>query len=352
MSALSAKNPVAPSRLPAPAAARPMGRAADRVKDCAANVLMLRKIAGWFASRPRRGATIAERLGFDRTARLLIINADDFGLCHEQNLATIEGLRRGAWSSASVMVPCPGFGEACEYVRREPDADIGIHLTLTSEWDRNRWRPILDADKVRSLVDADGCFWRSRTEVFSLARPDEVEGELRAQIESALAAGIDVTHLDSHMFILNTHRRDLQQIYLRLARDYSLPLRAAWRTIMHWYGFGAVPAQAEQLGILCPDNFAVMSRVRPSRMPVFWTALLRTLPPGLTEICCHPAYAQGGLAGFADDAAHREAEFRFFTSERARRIIKSRGIRLVGYRLLRDAMRCAAGNRRARSVPN
>jgi len=331
---------------PSLVAAGPMRRRAEQLKDRAANILTLRRLAGWLVSRSRRGVTTAERLGFNPNARLLIINADDFGLCHEQNRATIEGLQSGAWTSASVMVPCAGFGEVCEYARRQPDADLGVHLTLTSEWDGARWGPLLDGAKVRSLADAGGRFWRSRAEVFSFCQPEEAEAELRAQIECALAAGLDVTHLDSHMFILHSQRKDLQQVYLRLARDFSLPLRAAARTLMHWYGFHSVPDEADRLRILHPDNFAVMSRVQPSLAPFFWSTLLRSLPRGLTEICCHPAYANGALAGFAADSALREADFRFFTSESARRILELQGIQLVGYRMLRSAMRSAGEKHR------
>jgi predicted glycoside hydrolase/deacetylase ChbG (UPF0249 family) len=316
-------------------------RLGEQLKDRAANMLTVRRIAGWIVSRPQRGVSTAEKLGFDSKARLLIINADDFGLSPEQNLATIEGLQSGAWTSASVMVPCASFGGVCEYARDQPHADLGVHLTLTSEWDGPRWGPILDEAKVRSLTNADGSFWRSTAEVFSFCQPEEAEAEMRAQIECALAAGIDVTHLDSHMFILHSRRKDLQQVYIRLARDYALPLRAAARTLMHWYGFQSLPDQADSLGILHPDNFAVLSRVRPSLAPFFWSTLLKNLPHGLTEICCHPAYASGALPGIAADAPLREADFRFFTSEDARQIIEDNGIRLVGYRMLRDAMRSA-----------
>jgi predicted glycoside hydrolase/deacetylase ChbG (UPF0249 family) len=326
--------------------ARPMQRVAEELKDRAANILTLRRIAGWLASSPRRGVTVAERLGFSAKARVLIINADDFGLCHEQNLATIEGLESSALSSASVMVPCAGFAEVCEYAKRRPNADLGVHLTLTSEWERRRWKPVLDKEKVRSLADTDGHFWRNRADLFSFCRTDEVEAELRGQIEYALTAGIDVTHLDSHMFILHSQRKDLQEVYLRLANDYSLPLRTAPRTLMHWYGFQRQSEEADRLGILHPDNFAVLSRVRPSNAADFWAALMEMLPSGLTEICCHPGYAQGDLSSFAEDASQREADLRFFTSDRARQIIESQNIQVVGYRLLRDAMRSSRSNHR------
>jgi predicted glycoside hydrolase/deacetylase ChbG (UPF0249 family) len=328
--------------------ARPMRSPAQRLKDYAANILILRKIAGRVASHSRPRVTTAQRLGFDSHARLLIVNADDFGLCGEQNGATIEGLQSGAWSSASVMVPCRGFDQVCQYARGRHNADLGVHLTLTSEWDRYRWKPILCRSKVRSLVDTDGGFWRSRAEVLSSCQPDEAEAELRAQIETALAAGIDVTHLDSHMFILHAKRKNLQNIYVRLAREYLLPLRAAARTLLDWHSFGSLPEYADLLGVLHPDNFAVMSRVRPKLAPFFWRTLLNTLPPGLTEISCHPAHAGGALARFADDAPMREADFRFFTSMQARRLLEGQQIQLVGYRMLRNAMRDCEPARRIR----
>jgi len=325
-------------------ASRLLRVALESLKDIAANSLYARRVGAWFASQVQHGPLITQRLGFAPDTRLLIINADDFGLCREQNLAITQGLQSGSLSSASLMVPCPGFDEAREYCLNHPEVDIGIHLTLTSEWDALRWGPVSSTGKVPSLVDDDGRFWRSGAEVFSLCRAEEAEAELRAQIERALAAGLDITHLDSHMFILHSGQETLQQVYLKLAREYSLPLRAAPRTLMHWQGFDSVPDEADRMGILHPDHFAVLSRVHPSRATFFWTALLRHLPPGLTEICCHPAYASPELACFAADAPQREADLRFLTSDAARRMIEASEIELVGYRFLRDAMRSAPSN--------
>ena len=315
-------------------------RLLESLKDRTANSIYARRLAGWFVSRQQCGPKITERLGLAHDARLLIINADDFGLCPEQNMATIDGLERGVLTSASLMAPCPGFEQACEYALHHPEIDVGVHLTLTSEWDARRWSPVLDAKRVPSLVDVDGSFWSSRAAILSYCNAREAEAELRAQIDRAYSAGLDVTHLDSHMFVLHHCRRqDLIQLYVKLARDYSLPLRAARRTLMHWQGFDSAPQDADRLGILHPDHFGVLSRVRSSRAAVFWSVLLRNLPPGLTEICCHPGYARGGLAGFADDADQRESDLRLVMSPAVRQLIEREGIKLVGYRLLRDAMR-------------
>ncbi len=317
----------------------PLRRLLELLKNRTANSAYLRRAAGWFVSRPQRGPKITERLGFSPDARLLIVNADDFGLCPEQNLAIIEGLHSGILTSASLMAPCPGFEQACEYARRHPEADLGLHLTLTSEWDARRWGPILDSKKVPSLVDADACFRKTRTALFAFCKAEEAEAELRAQIERALALGLDITHLDSHMFVLHSRRIDLQKVYLKLACDYSLPIRAASRTLMHWQGFDSVPDNADRQEILHPDQFAVLSRIHPSRVSDFWRVLLLNLPNGLSEICCHPAYARGELAGFAEDAGQRESDLQLVMSPAVRQLIQREGIQLVGYRLLRDAMR-------------
>ena len=317
-----------------------LGGTAEWLKSSVANVSSLRKLAGHLVSRRSPGPTVAQRLGFDSNARLLIINADDFGLCSAQNRAIIESFSHGLVTSASLMVPCPGFPEAREYALAHPEADLGVHLTLSSESTSNRWGPTLDPERARSLTDGDNRFWRSAAAVLSFARIAEAEAELRAQIQRALSLGIDVTHLDSHMFILHGRRADFQRLYLRLAREYSLPLRAASRILMHWAGFHSVPEQADRLGILHPDHFAVLSRSRPSRAPAMWTALIRGLPPGLTEIACHPAYVIAEPRHVMQDYPSREADFHFLTSQTARETIADAGVQLIGYRVLRDAMRC------------
>ena len=314
-------------------------RLLDSLKDRTANSICARRLAGWFVSRPQRGANIAERLGFGPDARLLIVNADDFGLCAEQNLAIIEGFQSGILSSASLMVPCSGFDQACEYARRHPEIDVGLHLTLTSEWDTYRWGPVLDPRKVPSLVDSNARFPKTRAALFALCKAEEAEAELRGQIERALTLGLDITHLDSHMFLLHSTRADLRKVYLKLARDYLLPIRAATRVLMHWQSFDSVPDDADREGVLHPDHFSVLSRLHPQCVSDFWKVLLSSLPPGLTEICCHPGYARGGLAGFADDADQRESDLRLVMSPAVRQLIDREGIKLVGYRLLRDAMR-------------
>jgi chitin disaccharide deacetylase len=284
--------------------------------------------------------TTAQKLGYPPNARLLIVNADDFGMCHDENEATIEGLTAGLFTSSTILTTCPWFEEAAEFARNRPDADLGVHLTLTSEWARYKWGPVLGSKAVASLVDERGYLWPDVPEVFANDRLDEAEAELRAQIEKALAAGIDVTHLDSHMGPLQI-REDYHEIYLRLARDYRVPLRLARRSAMHRMGFDKILAELDRLGILYPDNFYVGGPQSPGQTTDYWTKLFRELKPGGAEVYCHPALARDELRSCARDAEQREADFRFFTSEQTRRLLADEGIELIGYKRLRAAMRAA-----------
>src|SRR5262249_49320191 len=179
-------------------------------------------------TEPRRETSTAQKLALPRDARVLIINADDFGMCHDENEATVAGLTSGLFTSATVLVTCPWFEEVVEFARNHPGADLGVHLTLTSEWERYKWGPVLGRGAVPSLVDERGYLWPDVPQGYAHDRLDEIEAELRAQIDRALAAGIDVTHLDSHMGPLHL-RADYADIYRRLACDYRLPLRMVSR---------------------------------------------------------------------------------------------------------------------------
>src|SRR6266436_1947759 len=168
------------------------------------------------------GKTLAERLGFPRDAKLLIVHADDVGVTHSVNAATIKALDTGLVNSASLMVPCPWFPEIADYAKSHPAVDFGLHLTLTSERVSYRWSPVASNDKVPSLLDENGYFhhdWTATTRI----DPKEVELELRAQIDRAYAMGVRPTHLDSHQYRLYENGKDLFEVVLRLAHENKLP---------------------------------------------------------------------------------------------------------------------------------
>ena len=168
--------------------------------------------------------SLAQRLGFAADDRVVVIHCDDIGMCHASNEGAFEALAEGPASCGSVMVPCPWFREAADHARAHPELDLGVHLTLNAEWEGYRWPPVAGAARVPSLVDEQGCLPRTSAEVASNAKPEDVESELRAQIDCALEAGIDVTHLDSHMGTV--FFPPFGEIYARLADEYKLPVFA------------------------------------------------------------------------------------------------------------------------------
>lgn len=284
------------------------------------------------------GRSAASLLGYPDDARLLIINADDLGLCHAENVATIAGLDRGVFCSSTIMVPCPWFAEAAELVRQRPTADVGVHLTHTCEWAGYQWGPVSERSAVPSLVDAGGHFYPDVQSVYAHARLDEVERETRAQIETALAAGIDVTHLDSHMGTMQLDA-EYHNLYVRLAAEFRLPIRMAGRVWMRDIGMGAVVELADRLGVLSPDHFWYGGPEHPDDTAAYWTGVLRHLQPGVSELYVHAAEDDPALRGLSEAWAQRVADYRFFTAPSTRALIGDAQVTLVGYRALRQCQR-------------
>jgi len=293
------------------------------------------------SSETRAEVSTAQRLGYPADARLLIINADDFGMCHDQNEGVMRGLTEGLFTSSTILVTCPWFEEAAAFGRAHSEADLGVHLTLTSEWEHYKWGPVLGRKAVPSLVDERGYLWPDVPEVYAHDKLDEAERELRAQVEKALAAGIDVSHLDSHMGPLHL-RLDYHEIYLKLAREFRVPIRLAPRRRMRNEGMGSILDAMDRDGIIAPDHLIFEGPESPETTDAYWTGLIRSLKSGVTEMLCHPALAREELLNCARDARQREADFRFFTSDKARRLLADEHIERIGFYKLRDAMRAGA----------
>ena len=273
--------------------------------------------------------TLAERLGHPPDARLLIVNCDDLGSTYAANVGVYESLRNGVATSATLMVPCPWAREAAARHRGE---DVGVHLTLNSEWDEYRWGPITHGP---SLVDGEGGFPRTIREVFEHADVDEVRRECRTQIERAILWGFDVTHLDSHMGVLQL-RPEFFDVYLELAVDFGLPLRLSGASSERAIGFPFRRLAAAE-GVVFPDRFVHLpgAGVRQALDRV-----LSDLRPGVTEVIAHPAVESDELRAAAPDWARRVDDHAYLTRDQSLvSLIKRVGGILVGYRDLRDLQR-------------
>lgn len=281
---------------------------------------------------------LAVRLGYSADARLLIINADDFGMCHAENVATAEGLATGAYTSATVMVPCPWFEAAVELARAVPGADVGVHITHTSEWEGYKWGPVCGRGEVRSLLAENGHFHPTVEAFHARALLKEIERETRAQIDRALATGLDVTHLDSHMGTLQL-RPEHHALYVQLAAEYRLPLRTAGRGLLRQMGMESVLDAATRLGVLTPDHFWYGGPPAVEATEAYWTEVLRGLRPGVTEIYVHAAVDTPELRAISGSCAQRPADHAFFTAATTRQMLDDLGIELIGYREIRELQR-------------
>jgi len=292
-------------------------------------------------------ATLAERLGFEATDRVAIVHCDDIGMCQAANEGAFEALANGPATCGSVMVPCPWFGDAAERARARPELDLGVHLTLNAEWLHYRWGPVAGASAVPSLLDEQGYLPRTSAEVLARARPEEVEIELRAQLERALAAGIDVTHLDVHMG--TAFLPPFLESYVRLAREYRLPVFTVRPEHEALAALGAEESAElyrqvldglEADGIPILDGFDADSlEFEPGEGEAHNAARLAGLRRGVNYLICHPAREGPELAAITSDAPMRDFERRFYGGEAGRRAFEEQGLRRVGMRSLRDLVR-------------
>jgi predicted glycoside hydrolase/deacetylase ChbG (UPF0249 family) len=281
-------------------------------------------------------STLQERLGFPKGARLLILHADDLGMNHSVNRATFEALEKGWVNSASILVPCPWLPEVVRFAQDHPQADLGIHLALNSEWTALRWGPVSPQTEVPSLLDEQGYLPLVEETVVQNARPREVEKELRAQIQRARALGITPTHFDSHMGTLN-RTAPLLAIYRRLGKENGLPIRLE-------------SEPGEPLPGKFPTDEALIRKevtMSPGVAAKDWFAayrrLLEPLQPGVYELVIHLAYDDEEMRGATSDhpdwgAAWRQSDFELVRSPQFRDLLHELGFTLVTWRDLSRAL--------------
>lgn len=280
--------------------------------------------------------SLAERLGYPATAKLLIIHSDDLAVSHIENVSSITAMEKGSVRSASVMVPCPWLPEIADYAKSHPDHDLGLHLTLTSEWGPYKWGPVASRSEVSSLVDANGYFYADCATLAAHAKPEEVEKELRAQVEKAKAMGLEPTHLDSHMGCLFFQSPELFGVYLKVGRAYGIPAMVSSDVLE------MVP---ESYRNLVKSQDIVVDRVLTANppdyengMPQYYNNIMVNLEPGVNVLLIHTAYETEEMTAMTEghegawDAGWRQADYDFFTSEACKQLIEKQGIQLITWR--------------------
>lgn len=274
------------------------------------------------------------------SVKQLMIHADDLALCHAKNAATIRAMEFGSVNSGSIMTTCPWIGEIAAFARAKPDTDLGVHLTLTNEWDHYRWQSVAPRDTVPTLVDGRGLLHDLKTIFEEKIDPAEVEIELCAQIDKALTFGIEPTHLDTHDFVL-LKRRDLLAVYLKVAHNYGLPALFHPGFVEDNFGvdpsgiYGEEDVWIDRIIMAFPDDYA-------TGLAEFYTKTLQTLQPGLTVLLVHPAYNTPELQAITTDnidccADWRQQDFDFFSSKACRQILEKEEIQMVTWRGLTQA---------------
>ena len=285
-----------------------------------------------------RGQTVQEKLGYPPSARLLVIHADDFGGSHSINRAIIQALEHGWVTSASILVPAPWFPEAAQWAKAHPNADLGIHLDLNSEWTTYRWGPVSSKDQVPSLLDSEGYFPLVEDEVAQNAKIPEVQKELRAQIDRARAWGVHLTHLDTHMgTVMQTQQ--LFDAYKALGHQYDLPVLLE-RT----------PSEPVPSGYVIPREEALTDTVLQMvpGVPVdqwfdWYKKTLTPLKPGVYQLIVHLASDDPEMRGATYKhpdwgAAWRQSDLDMVSSPEFRQFLKNQGFILVGWKDLAKAL--------------
>jgi predicted glycoside hydrolase/deacetylase ChbG (UPF0249 family) len=270
-------------------------------------------------------------LGYPADARLLILNADDFGMCNSVNEAIMRTLREGLVRSTTLMVPCPWAYHALRFLAGHPEIPFGVHLTAISDPVDYRWGPVTAREKVPSLVNRAGYFYNfaAMPEFLAQVKLDELEMEFRAQIEAVLAAGLKPTHLDWHTLRISG-RADIFDLLIRLAKEYGLALRVMGRPLIEKLQSQGLPT----IDYDFLDSYLLDPRNKPAR----YAQLLRELPAGLSEWAVHPGLDNLELLAIEPDGQHeRQADFDFWTSRQAKDLVEEAGIILIDYRALQVA---------------
>jgi predicted glycoside hydrolase/deacetylase ChbG (UPF0249 family) len=289
-----------------------------------------------------------KRLGFAEDDRVVIIHADDIGMCQATVSAYADLVDFGLISSAATMVPCGWFPLTAAYCRQHLELDMGVHLTLTSEWDACRWRPLSTCDAASGLLDEEGYLHRTSEAVHERGEPAAAQREVQAQVTSALHNGIDVTHVDTHMGTVGHPK--FAPAYVQLALQHRVPLmmmrhdEAGWRRMGYGDQMAVMAAgfvrQLEAQGLPLLDHMVMLPLDAPSERVELAKRMLEGLPSGLTHFIIHPGHDTPELRAVATGSwPSRVADYEAFTSRELRDYVRASDLQVIGYRALRELMR-------------
>ena len=286
-------------------------------------------------------STNAEKLGFPPGKVVLLLHSDDAGMCEEANLAVQAYYLKGDVHSAAVMMPCPFAEEMAAWAKSHPQADIGVHLTLTSEWKDYRWGTVSPPEKVPGLIDGEGKMWDGVRDVVRHASPEEVETEIRAQIEKMLSLGVRPTHIDTHMGTLYGSP-EFVKVFFKVAEEYGIPANAIDLSnpeVAAYYKEAGYPITDEVIELLenysLPklDNFTSVPKgetYETKRQNFF--DLVNSLKPGVTEIIFHPSIETENLKSITGSWQQRVWEAEMFSDPVVHQFFEEKGIIFTTWR--------------------
>lgn len=291
-----------------------------------------------------------KKLGYAVDDRVVIFHADDVGMCQATVTAFTQLIEQQVLNSGAAMTPCSWFPSVAAYCREFPNTDLGVHMTFTSEWEAYRWRPISTSHPDSGLIDSEGYFFSSTDSVQKKGVKEFIEGEVAAQINLALAAGVDVSHIDMHMGAM-LHPNFLPA-YLQAARTHRIPLlayRMSEEKLQKWNNpqlaekIKKILAELEDQGFPIIDHFYQTDLSRPETRMDEIDYVLKTLEPGLTHFILHPAHDTPELRAISSDWAGRVADHQALENDEFLKCLNKYNIKKTGYRELRDVMRSHCG---------
>jgi predicted glycoside hydrolase/deacetylase ChbG (UPF0249 family) len=283
---------------------------------------------------------IPRLLGYPAATKLLIIHADDMGMSHSTNAAVIEAFEKVGVNSGALMMPCPWAAEICAYVKDHPDLDVGIHFTLNAEWKYYKWGGVLPGCEIPSLLDKEGHFYPDIQQFAQNAKPEEVEKELRAQIDRAIALGVKPTHLDSHMGSMYVSP-EIFRIAIKVAKEYKLPVSLPFNLVDIQAPFLKKEITPDMIGV---DNFVSMyDEAAGGDWYTTYAQMIKSLVPGLNEMIFHLSYDNDEMRAISTEhdsygAAWRQKDLNFVLSDEFKRLLKENNIKLVTWKEIQKAV--------------